>query len=410
MHNLINANPEFAAMYNRYEAQGLIYPFSIFDDIFDNELCFPEDIYSMSIKDGPTLKRIYDTNYNLLTPYATMLYTLKALTGYNIKGDTIDDSVKVVIGKNYTTKNFPNVYDSICPWIESANYIFDPMLGIMVHKSIKEDMGYFDIKSGIKYSLDIDKRSNVFNLFNITLCGDKKMAIYRRYSPPKTMLEMYDTKPISTNYSTEIRDYIKTYKKDVYKTFNMLVSMGKIIDLTKDMSRFDNCYFAKNYNPDLTLGKLFRTGQNYGKCGIYAKAFSNIFYGDKYHTMHLGKCSSIVGSKNSYDGCHAWLEVDDMIVDTSLMAIIPIEFKSTFGYVTENIQHLGTELAKTSYFGDTIDIADELMYGDILYNNRVNGSYFYHYDFAEDMPHLINDTGMDKITRTCLLEDKVQED
>ena len=126
--------------------------------------------------------------------------------------------------------------------------------------------------------------------------------------------------------------------------------------------------------------------------------------------MHLGKCSSIVGSKNSYDGCHAWLEVDDMIIDTSLMAAIPIEFKEEFGYVTENIQHLGNEVSKTSYFGDLIDIADELMYGDILYHNRMNGSYFYHYDFAEDMPHFINGNGMDKISRTCLLNDNCKED
>ena len=410
MHNLINANPEFAAIYTKYENQGLIFSFSIFDNIFDNVLCFPEDIYSMSIDKGPTLKKIYETNYNLLTPYVTMLYTLNALMGYNIKGDIIDDSTKVVIGKNYITKNFPNVYDCICPWIESNNFIFDPVLGIMVHKSIKEDMGYFDIKSGINWSVDFDKRSNVFNLFNITLCGDKKLNLYRRYVPPKTMLEMYDTIPTKSNNSTEIRDYIKTYKKDIYKTFNMLISMGKIVDLTCDMKKYDNCYFANNYNPDLSLGKLLRFGQNYGKCGIFAKAFSNMFYGDKYHTMHIGKCSAIIGSKNSYDGCHAWLEVDGMIVDTSLMAIIPIEFKETFGYVTENIQHLGTDSAKTLYFGDVIDISDELMYGDILYNNKINASYFYHYDFAEDLPHLINNNGMDKISRTCLLVERCAED
>ena len=39
----------------------------------------------------------------------------------------------------------------------------------------------------------------------------------------KTMLEMYDTRPTKSNNSTEIRDYIKTYKKDIYKTFNMLI-------------------------------------------------------------------------------------------------------------------------------------------------------------------------------------------
>ena len=31
------------------------------------------------------------------------------------------------------------------------------------------------------------------------------------------MLEMYDTRPTKPNNSTEIRDYIKTYKKDIYK-------------------------------------------------------------------------------------------------------------------------------------------------------------------------------------------------
>ena len=134
-------------------------------------------------------------------------------------------------------------------------------------------MGYFDIKSGINWSVDFDKRSNVFNLFNITLCGDKKLNLYRRYVPPKTMLEMYDTRPTKLNNSTEIRDYIKTYKKDIYKTFNMLISMGKIVDLTCDMKKYDNCYFANNYNPDLSLGKLLRSGQKEGMlCRYLQKA------------------------------------------------------------------------------------------------------------------------------------------
>ena len=410
LHNLIESNPEFAAMYNRFVAYRLVYTFDIFDSIFEEERCFPEDIYSMSINQGPTLNKIYAHNYNLLTPYVTMIYTLKALMGYSIKGDMVDDNTKVVIGKNYMTRNFPNVYDCICPWIETENYIIDPMLGIMVHKSVREDFGYEPIKDGVKWSIDIDKRSPQFNLFNITLCGDKKMALYRNYTPPKTMIEMYKGREFAGNNSTQIRDYLETNNRSIHKTFNMLVSMGKIIDLSADMSKYDNCKFASNYNPDLTLGRLLRQGQNYGKCGIFAKAFSNIFYGDKYHTMHIGKCSSIVGSKNSSDGCHAWLEIDDMILDTSLMAMIPMEFKETFGYKSENIEHLGIEETKTMYFGDKIDIADELMYGDILFHNRMNGSYFYHYDFAEDLPHFINDTGVDRITRLCLLPETTIED
>lgn len=404
LHSLISSNPEFRSMYSRFESKGLIQTFDMFSDIFDNEYCFPENLYSMSMLQGPTLKKIYDSNYNLLTPYVTMIYTLKALMGYTINGDMIDGTTKVVIGKNHMTKNFPNVYDSICPWIETKNHILDPVLGIVVHKSIKDELGYVDIKSDIKWSIDIDKRTAPFNLFGIVYCGDKKLALYRRYTPPKTMVEMLSKNIVSTNESTLIREYIRDNNKPLYNKFNMLISMGKIIDLTKDMSVYDNCHFASTYNPDLTLGRLLRLGQNYGKCGIYAKAFSNLFYADKFHTMHIGKCEAIVGSKNSYDGCHAWIELDDAIVDTSLMAIIPIEFKETFGYTTEHIQYLGRLESKTDYFGDKIDIADELMYGDILYHNRMSGAYFYHYDFVEELPHIINNTGMDMMSKCTLAE------
>lgn len=401
LNQIEKVNIEFRKMFFKNKAKGLIKTFDIFYEQFHNTTCHPPFKYPISKDKEVNLWKVYEYNYNLFSPYITMLYTIKSLLGTTIGEDIIDQDVEIIIGKQYLTRNFPNIYDCTCVWFETKHYIIDPILGIVVDKEIKEDMLYKDVIRNIKFNANFSSKISNFNMLYIFDLFESKVALTNKYSPPKTMIEILKKPVLLEDKSTLMRDYLADNNKSFYNKLMILKSLGEVEDLSLKMSEYDKLYFAKDYNPDLTLGKLLRKGENYGRCGMYAKAFSNLFYKDIKHTIHMGVCKGIRGSKNSFDGSHAWLEVGDKLIDTSLMMAIPLKYKEDLGYKTEISEVVGVEGTQNNYFGNKLDIVDELVYGDIMLTCRENGAVHYSYDYMEELYDFVNHTGKDMCNVVC---------
>lgn len=78
---------------------------------------------------------------------------------------------------------------------------------------------------------------------------------------------------------------------------------------------------------------IFRNGFNLGYCTPCAKQVS----------YSLGTCEIcggvlpiLIGTNNCPNGDHTWIEYDGKIIDTSLMLIIDLEYKSLIGYIEKN--------------------------------------------------------------------------
>ena len=396
---LLKYNKEFSVLYRMYESKGKIKTFDIFDEQFQNTMCSKryEDEF-MSFSKAFNLKYIYDNDYNTSSLYLTMLYTFKALIGTNIGGDIVDSSTKVMMGKNYLTRNFPNVYDCISVWIETDNHIIDPMLGIVVDKSIANKMLYSPMTQIRRINLNFGPDIMSYNMIEIKEHYRRKEGVIESYTPPRTMKDLMDNNAVKFNNSTALRDFIRVYKKPVYQRLMTMRALGEIKDLTEDMSIYKNIYINKEFNPELTLDVLLRKGVNYGRCGIFAKLFSNTVYGDIKHEYHIGRNTNIAGSKNSYDGNHAWLEVGDKLIDTSLMMEIPLKYKSLFGYETWQKEDIRGPFSKKTYFGERMHIDREIFYADVIFDSQKNGARIFDYDFSEDIPDLVENTGMDKFS------------
>ena len=71
-----------------------------------------------------------------------------------------------------------------------------------------------------------------------------------------------------------------------------------------------------------TLGKIFKEGFNIGNCLLTSYYIATIFDNASICT---GKVEILKGSKNSEDGSHVWIEVDNYIVDPTLMIKLPLD-------------------------------------------------------------------------------------
>jgi len=80
------------------------------------------------------------------------------------------------------------------------------------------------------------------------------------------------------------------------------------------------------------LGQIYSLGYNIGHCGLTSRYIVRTFENAK---LHYGKSKILVGTDSSPDGEHAWTILDECIIDTTLMMIIPIEKAKEFGYISE---------------------------------------------------------------------------
>ena len=98
---------------------------------------------------------------------------------------------------------------------------------------------------------------------------------------------------------------------------------------------FNNLIYDKmkdiRINENTTLYDYFNKGQNIGTCGASAVLLSLLF---NEFTIVSGKMTFLEGTTNSPKGEHTWLEVGNLIYDTSLGVVVRKD--TPFGYEKEN--------------------------------------------------------------------------
>ena len=83
-----------------------------------------------------------------------------------------------------------------------------------------------------------------------------------------------------------------------------------------------------------TLFQAYANGFNIGHCGTTSRYFSRAFPASR---MHVGIMKYLAGTKHSTNGAHAWVEMDGMLLDPTLMILLPTSLKEEFGYITDRI-------------------------------------------------------------------------
>ena len=97
------------------------------------------------------LNYLFAEDLNLFSPYVSAINLIRAMMDKVVLDEYIGEKPKLVFGKQYLTKGFSNIYDSISLWIETERYIIDPVLSIIVDKSIKDKLYYKDFIIYTKY-------------------------------------------------------------------------------------------------------------------------------------------------------------------------------------------------------------------------------------------------------------------
>ena len=80
------------------------------------------------------------------------------------------------------------------------------------------------------------------------------------------------------------------------------------------------------------LGEIYHKGFNIGYCGLTSRYIARRFEEAK---IYYGKAKLLVETKNSPNGEHAWTIIEDFLVDTTLMLLIPVSDAVELGYISE---------------------------------------------------------------------------
>lgn len=78
------------------------------------------------------------------------------------------------------------------------------------------------------------------------------------------------------------------------------------------------------------LEEIYINGFNIGHCGLTSRYIARKFSQAK---LYYGTANLLVGTKLSPNGEHAWLVMDDFLIDTTLMICIPLSMAEFLGYV-----------------------------------------------------------------------------
>jgi len=99
-----------------------------------------------------------------------------------------------------------------------------------------------------------------------------------------------------------------------------------------------------------TLGEIYKQGFNIGHCGLTSR-----YVARKYSqaTLYYGKATLLVGTDQSPNGEHAWLTLNNYLIDTTLMVCIPLDISEFLGYTPE--KQISSESARILSEYDTYD-------------------------------------------------------
>ena len=83
-----------------------------------------------------------------------------------------------------------------------------------------------------------------------------------------------------------------------------------------------------------TMEEVYKCGYNIGHCGLTSRYLAiNL----KDALLHYGTCAILKGTKCSLNGNHAWITLDNVLIDTTLMLIIPLDKINEYGYTSNKI-------------------------------------------------------------------------
>lgn len=119
-------------------------------------------------------------------------------------------------------------------------------------------------------------------------------------------------------------------------------------------------YFREN-DKIYTFKDVYEKGCNIGNCLLTSKYISQTL---RSSTICAGKVEILKGTKNSKNGDHVWVEVEDLIIDPTLMISIPKE----------------TDIAKKYHKECTLAILEhnlELSYSDEFYLSNNEPDLYY---------------------------------
>ena len=101
-----------------------------------------------------------------------------------------------------------------------------------------------------------------------------------------------------------------------------------------------------------SMYEYFALGDNIGTCGFSSALMGVMFKDVKWNR---GIIPAIAGTSNSENGSHAWIDVNHnenrIIIDTSLLLVIPEEYSIELGYVPTNTYTIEQKYDDDS-FGD----------------------------------------------------------
>lgn len=81
-----------------------------------------------------------------------------------------------------------------------------------------------------------------------------------------------------------------------------------------------------------TLKEIYEKGFNIGHCGLTSRYISRKFDEAK---MYYGRAKLLEGTKDSPNGEHSWTIIEDFVVDSTLMLLIPVSEAVKLGYLAE---------------------------------------------------------------------------
>ena len=81
-----------------------------------------------------------------------------------------------------------------------------------------------------------------------------------------------------------------------------------------------------------TLEEIYKHGFNIGHCGLTSRYIA-IKYPEA--TLHYGTSRLLIGTKSSPKGEHAWIKINNFLIDPTLMICIPLDISQSLGYVSE---------------------------------------------------------------------------
>lgn len=196
----------------------------------------------------------------------------------------------------------------------------------------------------------------------------KKMFYYKDNSEniPNLREEAIKNEPKIGKYIEE--GTIVPFEKFEYKDGKTLLEATKDINV----SSFSSMY------------EYFKRGEHIGTCGLTAGLMGIMFENTTY--IRHGNAKPVIGTKNSPNGSHAWIEADingnRKIIDTSLLVVIPFELKEELGYETHELLNLKGLL-------NCHDNYDEILYDhyEVLskYSTKNKASYFNYKEYIKEL-------------------------